>query len=127
MGARVEGRAGDPASLLLLNGRRFAGHHRLVHQTSPFDNDPVHGHTFARAYAEQVADDDGAEGYVLLPFVTNNPCGIRGHSEELTDGGTRPPPGAELEDLPKQHDRGDHDSRVEIRFHDSVNPEPRWK
>ena len=101
---------------LLGRRHRFPGDHRFIDRRLAFDQDAVDRHPFARANADQVADRDGVERYVLVSAVRPHaPRAVGRQRHQRADGAQGRGAGAQFQHLPEQHQHGDHRGGLEIK------------
>ena len=107
-----------------LDRHRLAGEHRLVDARAAFEHHAVDRHLFARAHAQPIADVHVRQRHILLgAVVADAPRGLRREAEQRLDGGRSLRARPQLEHLPQQRERNDHDRRLEIHADAAVRLE----
>ena len=85
----------------------LARDHRFVDRAAPFDDGAVDRDLFAWPHAQQVADLTSAIGTSTSSPSSNRARRLRRHAEQRANGRTGPAAGAQLENLPEQHEHRD--------------------
>ena len=110
----IEGRADHQVVEPLRDRHALAGDHALVDRRGSVNDDAVHGDRFARANADEIADDDRLDRHVDLGGAPHDPRGPRRKPDQAADGlrgvGLR----SRLEEAPEQDERHDRGGRVEV-------------
>ena len=123
---RVDGARRHARSGVLCRRHRLAGDHRFVDRAPSLDDDAVDGNLFAGPDAADVAGCDVAERNIALLAAGDKARGLRREAEQFPDRAARPAACAQLEHLAEQHERGDHDRRVEVSRNAAVH-RARWR
>ncbi len=98
----------DMAARYLLDGDRLARDHRLVHGALPIEHDAIDGHPLAGPHAQAITDLHVTERHVLFPAIVRQAPGRLGlKAQQRPDRPGRRAPGAQLEHLAEEHQRGD--------------------
>ena len=95
----------DDAGAGFLGGRhRFTGNHRLIERAAPLEDLPVDGYGFTRTHAQQVANDHGLQGHILLAAIgAPAPRTLRRQVQQCLDCAAGLLSGFEFEHLPQEH------------------------
>jgi len=103
--ARLVHRTADDAGAGFLGGRhRFTGNHRLIERAAPLEDLPVDGYGFTRTHAQQVANDHGLQGHILLAAIgAPAPRTLRRQVQQCLDCAAGLLSGFEFEHLPQEH------------------------
>ena len=111
----VDRRTDDACARYFFNRHRLAREHGFVDARPPLRHDTVDGHLLAGTHAQDVPDVDVRKWNVMLGSVRQDASRrLSLQPEQRTNGGGRLRASAKLQYLPKQRERHDHRSCLEV-------------
>ncbi len=111
---RVDGRAEDLVSWVLVHGHRLTGQHRFIDRGGSLAHDPVGRDLVTGAHPHEVAHHNLFRGDRHLDPVAQHPGLLGPKLEQALDGVRRPALGAVLEVLAEEQEGDDHTRRFEV-------------